>query len=137
MYGRGVGYQFVQHFRAAGNLFVMVMVFLDETYGFSVAFLCFGIASAVPVYLAEAQQQHTFFYAVACTLLAAFFVGSYGVGGVFLGHVDVSHGVVHLVQILFVVVRAGHAAQAGNHFLLLSPSDSTSVCRMWALKANS
>ena len=66
------------------------------------------------------QQQHALFRSRARGFLVAFLVGYDGVCRVFLREVDISYGVVNLVEIVLVVVIACHSPEPAYHLLTLT-----------------
>ena len=77
---------------------------IEQSDGLAIATACIAELLHLPVQVAERKQQHTFLHAVPDRLLIAFLVGTDGLQCVFLEHVDVSDGVVHLVKVFLVVV---------------------------------
>ena len=61
------------------------------------------------------QEEHTFLYAASGGLGNAFLVGSDGLQGVFLSQVDITDGIVYLIEIFLVVVGCRHALQLAYH----------------------
>ena len=125
--GIGIGHQFVEHFRTLVQLFVVLAVFVQQTDGLAIAALGVAIFLLIPIHITQRQQQHTFLDAATCRLLHTFLIGLNGMQRVALGHIDIADGIVHLVEILLVVIRTGHAFQladfslcvAGGHHLCL------------------
>ena len=81
-----------------------------------------GIAEflLVPVETSEFEEQHTFLHPVACGFLVAFLIGADGVDCVFVEQIDIAHGIVDLVEIVFVVVRGRHSLESADGLLRLS-----------------
>ena len=75
------------------------------------------------------QEQYALFYARTCGALVALLIGIDGVEGVFLCEVDIADSVVYLVEVLLVVVIAGHATQLANHLLGVPVPVSVPVIR--------
>ena len=103
--------EFVEHLRALRQLFVVIAVFIEQTYRLAITASCVAEFLQLPVEVAQMQQQHTFFYARACRLLVAFLVCVYSRRRILFCQIHIAHGVVHLVEIFCVVVRACHASQ--------------------------
>ena len=82
----------------------------------------------LPVEVAECQQQHTFLYTAARGFLITFFIGGDGICGVFLRQVDIADGVVHLIQVVFVVVVGGHTLQSADHRLGIASCHHLRLC---------
>ena len=120
--GIGIGNQFVEHFRPARKFFVVVAFLVEQSDGFAVAALGIGKLLHFPVKVAQLEQQHPFFYAGSGGFGHTFLVGTDSLCGVFLGQIDIADGIVYLVEIVFVVVRPGHALQLANHLFALSGS---------------
>ncbi len=66
------------------------------------------------------KQQHALLYTRACCLLITSLVGIDGTCGIFLGEVNVTDGVIHLIEVIFVVFIRSHALELGNHLSSLS-----------------
>ncbi len=120
MDGIGVGHQFVEHLRPGRQLLIVGPFLVEQSDGLAVAALGIRIFLHRPVEVAQLEQQYAFFNARPCCLLVAFLVGRDGLHGVALGQVDVSDGIVHLVEIVLVVVVGGHALQPTDHLLRLT-----------------
>ena len=90
--------------------------------------MCIIVFLHLPVEVAQCQQQHAFFYAATGGLLIAFLIGGNGLGRVFLCHVDVTHGVIHLVEIILVVVIDSHALQTTDHAFGVAGGDDLCLC---------
>ena len=63
------------------------------------------------------KEQYTLLYTIASGFLVAFFVGTDGLEGISLVEIDVADGVIHLVEVFFVVVGCSHSLQLANHLL--------------------
>ena len=120
VYGLGEGHQFVEHLRPVGELLVVLAVFVEHADGRPVAPLGIGVLLAVPVEIAETEQQHTLLYAAAGRLGIALLVGGDGVERVFLIEVDIADGVVYLVEVVLVLVTGGHPLEPPYHLVRLS-----------------
>ena len=120
VYGVGVRHEVVQNLRAVRQLFVVLALLVEHTDSLTVAALRVVVALLVPVYVAQLQQQHALLYARACSLSRSALVGDDSLRGVVLRQVDVADGVVYLVEIVLVLVRACHALQSANHLLRLT-----------------
>ena len=120
MYGVGVWHEVVQNLRAVRQLLVVFALFVEHTDGLTVAALRVVVALLVPVDVAELQQQHALLYARARGFSRSALVGVDGLCGVALCEVYVADGVVHLVEVFLVLVRACHTLQPANHLLRLS-----------------
>ena len=120
VYGVGVWHEVVQNLRAVRQLLVVLALFVEHTDGLTVAALRVVVALLVPVDVAELQQQHALLYARARGFSRSALVGVDGLCGVALCEVYVADGVVHLVEIFLVLVRACHTLQSANHLLRLS-----------------
>ena len=59
MHGIGVRHQFVEHLRAARELFVVVALLVEQADGLAIAALGIVELLLLPVEVAELQQQHT------------------------------------------------------------------------------
>ena len=114
-YGIGEGYQFVEHLGAVGELLVVLALLVEQADGFAVAALGIGEFLSNPVDVAQMQEEHTFLYAASGGLGNAFLVGSDGLQGVFLSQVDITDGIVYLIEIFLVVVGCRHALQLAYH----------------------
>ena len=91
------------------------MGLVEQAHGLAVARLGQVVAPALPIELAQAEQEHALFGAPARTLRAPRLVGADGLRRVAKGEVNVAHGVVHLVEIILVAPVACHATQALHH----------------------
>ena len=120
VYGVGVRHEVVQNLRAVRQLLVVLALLVEHTDGLTIAALRVVVALLVPVDVAELQQQHALLYARACGFSRSALVGVDGLYGVTLCEVYVADGVVHLVEIFLVLVRACHALQSANHLLRLT-----------------
>ena len=120
VYGVGVWYEVVQNLRALRKLLVVLALLVEHTDSLTVAALRVGVALLVPVDVAQLQQQHALLYARACSLSRSALVGVDSLRGVVLRQIDVADGVVYLVEIVLVLVRACHALQSANHLLRLT-----------------
>ena len=118
--GVGIGHQAVEYLRAVGELLVVLAFFVEHAHGGAVTALGVAEFLQLPVDIAQTEQQHTVLHSVAGGFLVSFLIGADGVGGVVLRHIDIAHGVVHLVQILLIVVAGGHALQARYHLLAVA-----------------
>ena len=123
MDGIGVRHQFVEHLRAVRQFLVVVAILVQQSDGLAVAALGIVVFLHLPVQVSQGQQQHAFLYATARRLLVAFLVGGNGLHRVLLGHIDITHGVIHLIQIVLVVVVARHTFQPTDHPLGILCSD--------------
>ena len=65
MDGVGIRHQFVEYLRTVGELFVVFAVLVQESDGSIIASFGIAITVALPVYIAQMQQQNTFLYSVA------------------------------------------------------------------------
>ena len=65
------------------------------------------------------QQEHPFLNTGARSFLVPFLVGGNGIQGVVLGEVDVTDGIINLIEILFVLVGGSHALQTLDHLLVM------------------
>ena len=115
MHGISIWYELVEHFRAVGQLFVVLAFLVKQSDSLTVASLCVGIAFHVPVDVAQSEQEHTFLYARACGFCYAALIGSYGLRCVASCHVYVAYGIIHLVEKVLVLVRRSHALQSAYH----------------------
>ena len=120
VYGIGVRHEVVQNLRAVRQLLVVLALFVEHTYSLTVAALRVVVALLVPVDVAELQQQHALLYARARGFSRSALVGVDGLCGVALCEVYVADGVVHLVEIFLVLVRACHTLQPAYHLLRLT-----------------
>ena len=107
----------VEHFRAAQQFVVALGFLVEEPDSFGVAGLCFVETLALPIEIAEPTKQDAFLGGALCGADAAEFVGFERTGGVARGEVDVARGVIDAVEIVFIVLVAQHAFEAGKHFL--------------------
>ena len=117
MDGRSVRNELVEHLASAHGFGILMVSFFNHTDGCAITLLRFVKATLVPIEAAQAQQEHTLFNAVASSFLATGFVGCDGRNGVILQQVYISHGIIHLIEIFFVVFRACHPAQRAYGFL--------------------
>ena len=113
--GLGVWHQLVEHLRATCQFLVVGTVLVEQSDGLAVAALGVGIALHIPVQTAKTQQQHAFLNARTGSFRGTILVGADGVRRVLLQQVYIAHSVVHLVEVVLVVVVAGHAFQPANH----------------------
>ena len=109
--------QFIKHFRTLVELLVILSVLVEQANGLSVAPLGIAELLPLPIEVAQMKQQHTLLNAAAGSLLVAFFIGANGSQRVFLHQVDVTHGIIDLIEIFFVIVRTCHPLQAADHLL--------------------
>ena len=65
MDGVGIRHQFIENLRTVGELFVVFAVLVQESDGSIIASLGIAITVALPVYIAQMQQQYTFFNSVS------------------------------------------------------------------------
>ncbi len=112
-----VGHQFVKHLGAFAELLVVLTVLVKQSDGLTVA--AFGIAELLlgPIEVAQMKQQHAFLDAVAGGLLVAFLIGPDGSERIFLHQIDVTHGIIHLIQIIGILAGTGHSFQTADHLL--------------------
>ncbi len=120
MHGLGVGHQFVEHLRAVGELLVVLAVFVEHADGRSVTPLGIGVLLALPVEVAETEQQHALLYTPAGRLDIALLVGRDSIDRILLTEVDIADGVVHLVEVVLVLVAGGHPLEPTYHLMRLS-----------------
>ena len=69
----------------------------------------------LPIQITELQQQHSFVRTILGSVLYAFLPCVDAMSGVIYVHVDVTHCVIDLIQIVFVLVALGHSLQLGYH----------------------
>ena len=119
--GVGERHQFVEHLRPFRQQRVVGPVLVEQPDGLAVAPLGVVVLLPGPVEVAEFQQQHALFDAAAGRFLVASLIRRDGVQRVLPGQVDVADGVVHLVEVVFVLVRLGHSAQPLYHLLRTAP----------------
>ena len=110
----GIRSQFVENLRPAGELLVVLSLFVEHADGRAVAPLGIAEFLFLPVEVAELQQQNAFLHARPCGFLIAFLIGADGFGGVVVEQVDVAHGIVDLIEKLLVVVVGSHAFQPAD-----------------------
>ena len=117
MDGLGEGHQLVEYLGAFVELFVVLAVLVEQSDGFAVTAL--GIAELLlgPIEVAQMKQEHTFLNTAAGGLFVTFFIGSYGSRRVFLHQVDITHGIIHLIQVFGILVGTGHSFQSADHLL--------------------
>ena len=120
VYGVGVRHEVVQNLRACCKLLVVLTLLVEHTDSLTVAALRVVVALLVPIDVAQLQQQHALLYARACSLSRSALVGDDSLRGVVLRQIDVADGVVYLVEIVLILVRACHALQSANHLLRLT-----------------
>ena len=120
MNGIGVWHQLVEHLRAVCQRLIVFAVLVEQSYRLSVASL--GIAEFLsrPVEVTQFQQQHTFFYSCPCGFCVTLLIGLYGLCGIIVKQVDITHSVIHLVEIVLVVVRGSHSLQLAYHLFSLA-----------------
>ena len=118
----GVRHQFVENFRPLRELFVVLPVLVEQSDGLAVTPLCVFEILPCPINVAEGEQQHTLLDTVPCRFGVAPLVSFDSLQGVLLRHVNVTHGIVHLIEIILVVLVARHALQLAHHLLPLSAS---------------
>ena len=63
MNGLGEWHQFVEHLGALVELSIVGSVVVEQSYCLTIRALCVGIAFALPVDVAQTEQQHSFLYA--------------------------------------------------------------------------
>ena len=119
MDGIGEGHQLVEHLRALRQLLVSLTLLVQQADGLAIASLRVIVTLHLPVKVAQLQQEHALLRAAAGGLLVARLVGGNGLGRVVLREVDIADGIVHLVEVVFVVVRGGHALQTADHLLVV------------------
>ena len=66
------------------------------------------------------QQQRCLIRTILLAFLQAFLPGIYAMCGIFVAEIDVSHCIINLVEIVFILVAACHPFQAGNHLAELT-----------------
>ena len=120
--GIGMWHKFVENLRATRQLFVVLSFLVEQADGFAVAALGIVELLLLPIQVAEFQEQHALFDAASGCLLVAFLVGTDGVSSVALGEIDVTDGVVYLIQVVLVLVAGGHTLQPADHLLGLTGS---------------
>ena len=97
-------HQFVEHLRSVRQLFIIVSLLVEQSYGLTIATM--GIAEALhfPVQVAKRQQQDTLLDTVPGRFLVAFLISTDGLQCVLHVQVDIADGVIDLVKIFLVVV---------------------------------
>ena len=119
MYRLGIGHQFIEHLRAVGELLIVRALLVEHTDGLTITALGIGIALKVPIQVAKLKQQHTFLGARPSALLVALLITGNGLRRILLGEIDVTDGIIHLVQIILIIIRPRHALQPANHLASL------------------
>ena len=96
--------QLVEHLRSVRQLFIIVSLLVEQSYGLTVATM--GIAETLhfPVQVAKRQQQDTLLDTVPGRFLVAFLISTDGLQCVLHVQVDIADGVIDLVKIFLVVV---------------------------------
>ena len=122
MHGIGVWHQFVEHFRPLRQFLVVGTLLVEQSDGLTVAALSVVELLLSPIDVAQLQQQHAFLDAATRCFLVAFLIVGNGTRCVALCQIDVTDGVVDLVQIVLVVVRGSHTLQPAHHLLPLPGS---------------
>ena len=122
MYSLSIGHQFVKHNRTFRQLFVVVSFLVQQTDGFTIA--PFGVAEFLlqPIQVTQMQEQYTFLDTASCSFLIAFLVGSNRIYRIFVGQIDITNGIIYLIQVIFVLIRCCHTLQTTNHLLGLASS---------------
>ena len=119
MNGLGEWHQFVEHLGALVELSIVGSVVVEQSYCLAIRALCVGIAFALPVDVAQTEQQHSFLYARTGSPCSSTFIGRDGVCSIPARHIDVADGVIHLVEIFLVLVGSRHALEPGYHLVRL------------------
>ena len=115
-------HQFVKHLRALAHHFVLVRLFvLQQADDLRIATLGIVIVGTLPVDVSQAQEQDTLFHPTPCAFLGTLFVILDGLQGILLGHIHVSDGIIHLIQILLVLGVSSHGFQALDGACIASP----------------
>ena len=127
-HGLGMGHQFVQHLRPLRQLPVVGAVLVQQSDGLAIAAARIRELLALPVQVAQTQEQHTFLDTATGGLAVARLVGRQGVQGVAVGQIDVADGVIYLVEIFLVVVRGCHTAQPAYHTSRLTLGHHLGLC---------
>ena len=122
MYRLGIGHQFIEHLRAVGELLIVGALLVEHTDGLTITALGIGIALKVPIQVAKLKQQHTFLGARPSALLIALLITGNGLRRILLGEIDVTDGIIHLIKIIFIIIRPRHALQPANHLTRLTLS---------------
>ena len=120
MHGFGIGYECVKDFGSLGELGVVLPILVQHADRLGVAALRISKSLPIPIEISKSQHQHAFLHAIACGLGTAPFVGGDSLCRVALGEIDVTHCIVHLVEVILVLVRSGHAFEPSNHLSRLS-----------------
>ena len=113
--GVGMWHEFVEYFRAIGQFFVVFTILVQKSDGLAIAALGIVIFLQLPIEITQGQQQHTFFNAAAGGFFITLLIGVDSLQRVLLHHVDITHGVIHLVEVILVIVVGSHTFQAADH----------------------
>ena len=105
------GHQLVEHFRTPRQLLVVGPLFVEQSDGFAVATLRVVELLHGPIEVSELQQQHTFLHSAARSFLVSVLVCRDGVRCILLGKVDVTDGIVDLIEVILVFLRTSQALQ--------------------------
>ena len=120
MDGVGIRHQLIENLRALRELLVVRTVLIQQSDGRTIAATGVTEFLQFPVHVTQLQQQHTFLDTAACGFLHTLLIGGDGIHRVFFRQVDISDGIIHLIQVFRIIVRTGHPSQFTDHLLRLS-----------------
>ena len=112
--------QFAQDFASPFGLLIFVVLLVQDAHTALVGTCGIDIVFLLPVHLAQSEQEHGFRWSALGGFLHAFLPGRQAACCILHSQIDVSHGVIHLVQIVLVLVTLGHSLQPGNHLAELA-----------------
>ena len=115
MDGVGKRHQFVEHLRTVGQFVVVLAVLVQQSDGLAVAALGIVEFLHLPIDISQSQQQYPLLDAISHRLLITLLIGGDGLCCVFLQHIDVTDGIVHLIQVFGIIVVDSHAFQLADH----------------------
>ena len=122
MHSFGIGHERIKDFGAFCELCIVLPIFVQHANRLGVTALSISKTLLIPIEISEFQHQHTFLHAIACGLGTALLVCVDSLCRVALGEVDVTHRIVHLIEIIFVLVRSRHAFEPSDHLSRLPRS---------------
>ena len=116
-HGRSMRIEFLKDFGPFIHVVVVFTFLVEQSQCSGITFLRLDKFLLLPVELAQMQPHDALLHTVARALLHTVLVSPYGMRGVFLGEVDITDGVVHLVEIFLVLWVARHGLELTDHTL--------------------
>ena len=113
-------HQLVEHRRELGDAGILLVLLLDASQGTAEAGLRLDVVALREVDVAQPDLADGLIHSVLGALVDAQLVVADGVEGVGPVQVDVSQGVIHLVEIVFVLLALRHALQHLHHLQVVA-----------------